>query len=383
MAKVLREILIRYGEIFLKSGFVFRQFERKLIESIGKALKRKRIVFEIKKERGRIFLTTGKEALGVLGNIFGIVSFSPVEHLKTADLAEIKNFCKKRFKNFVKKGETFAVRAKRAGKHNFSSKDLENEIGGVIEGKVDLAAPDKKIFIEVRGNDAYIFNEIFQGLGGLPLSSSGKVISFISGGIDSAVSSFLAMKKGCQVVFLHFHGFPLVSKKSIDKTKEIVEKLNDYQFKSKLILVPFHKIQTYLKIKAPAKYLIVLYRRSMARIGEMIAKQEGAQAIFTGESLSQVSSQTLTNLATIDQAFATVPVFRPLISMDKEEIINIARKIGTYDISILPQEDCCQLFVPKHPSTEAKLGTIKEIERFVGIKKLEIKILKEKQEIFI
>lgn len=384
MIKISQEILIRYGEIFLKSEFVFRRFEKKLRENISRALKRKKIEFRLKRERGRIFLLTKKEkeAIEELKKVFGIVSFSPVYHLETAKLEEIKKFCQEKFKNLVRKGETFAIRAKRIGQHPFSSQDLEKEIGKVIKGKVNLKNPQKEIFLEVRGKDVYIFTEIFPGPGGLPVSSSGRVISFLSGGIDSAISSYLAMKKGCQVVFLHFHSFPLVSKKSIEKSKEIIKKLNDYQFQSKLILVPFQKIQAHLKTNVPAKYLIVFYRRSMARIGEKIARIEKAQAIVTGESLAQASSQTLPNLAVIEEA-VKIPIFRPLIALDKQEIINLARKIGTYEISILPQEDCCQLFVPKHPSTQAKLELIKSIEKKIGLKKLENSILKEREEIFL
>jgi thiamine biosynthesis protein ThiI len=379
-----KKILVRYGEIFLKSKPVFREFERKLLENIKKALKRSKIPFEIEKERGRIFVLTekGKEAIEELRKVFGLVSFSPVYHLETSELKEIKKFCQEKFKNFLKKGETFAIRARRIGEHYYSSQDLENEVGKVIEGKVNLKSPKKEIFLEVRGNDTYIFTDIFSGLGGLPVSTAGEVISFLSGGIDSAVSSFLAMKRGCSVIFLHFHSFPLVSRRSIEKCQKIIQKLNDYQFKSKLILFPFQKIQVYLKTNAPAKYLILLYRRSMMRIGEKLAKIEGAQGIFTGESLAQVSSQTLSNLASIEEA-VKIPIFRPLIGMDKEEIINLAKKIGTYEISILPQEDCCTLFVPKHPATKSEPKILKEIEKKLKIQKLENSLLKEREEITI
>ncbi|TSC75952.1 MAG: thiamine biosynthesis protein ThiI [Parcubacteria group bacterium Gr01-1014_30] len=382
MAKAVQEVLVRYGEIFLKSPFVFRQFEKKLVENVARVFKRRGVKFKIRKERGRIFVEAPVSEARELQNVFGVVSFSPVWRLGSVKLKDIKNFCKDKFKGFVKKGETFAVRAKRVGNHNFSSKDLEVEVGKVVRGKVDLSRPQKEIFVEVRENEAYIFTEVFQGPGGLPVSSSGKVVSFISGGIDSAVSSWLAMKRGCQVVFLHFHSFPLVSQKSIEKTKTIVEKLNDYQFNGKLILIPFQKVQQLLKLGAPAKYLVVLYRRSMVRVGQNLAEEEKAKALFTGESLGQVSSQTLPNLAVIDEA-AKLPVFRPLIGMDKAEIIDIARKIGTFETSILPQEDCCQLFVPKHPATQANVALIKDIEKKVGVQKLEREILKEKREIFV
>ena len=384
MMKTSKKILLRYGEIFLKSDFVFKEFERKLLENIKNAFRRSKIPFKIEKERGRIFILTEKEkeAIEELRKVFGLVSFSPVYHLETSELKEVKKFCQEKFKNFLKKNETFAIRARRIGQHPYSSQDLENEVGKVIEGKVDLENPDKEIFLEVRGNDTYIFTEIFPGPGGLPVSTAGEVISFLSGGIDSAVSSFLAMKRGCSVIFLHFHSFPLVSRRSIEKCQKIIQKLNDYQFKSKLILFPFQKIQVYFKTNAPAKYLILLYRRSMMRLGQKIAKIEGAQGIFTGESLAQVSSQTLSNLATIEEA-VKIPIFRPLIGMDKNEIINLARKVGTYEISILPQEDCCTLFVPKHPATQSDPECLKEIEKKLKIKKLENSLFKEREEIII
>jgi len=386
MKQINQVILIRYGEIFLKSRFVFSQFEKKLIENISRHLKMAGVNFGLKKERGRIFLSIDvkdKEAVfGILKNIFGVVSFSPVVPLGTVELSEIKKFCREKFKGFVKKNETFAVRAKRTGRHSFSSQDLEREIGAVVSGKVKLKNPKKEIFLEVREKDTYIFTENILGPGGLPLSTAGKVISLISGGIDSPAASYLAMKRGCQVVFLHFHSFPLVSNKSIEKTKEIIGKLNAYQIKSKLILFPFHKIQIRFKTLSPAKYLILLYRRSMLRLADGLAKKEGAQGIFTGEALGQVSSQTLPNLALIEEA-VKMPVFRPLIGMDKEEIISLARKIDTYDISILPQEDCCTLFVPKHAATSANLAVIKSIEKKARIKKLESALFKKRQEMFI
>jgi thiamine biosynthesis protein ThiI len=384
MIKISKKILVRYGEIFLKSKIVFKQFERKLLENIRKTLQRVKIPFKIEKERGRIFVLTEKEkeATRELGKVFGLVSFSPVYHLETSELKTIKKFCQEKFKNFLQKKETFAIKARRIGEHPYSSQDLENEVGRVIEGKVDLRNPTQEISLEVRGNNTYVFTDTFSGLGGLPVSTAGKTISFLSGGIDSAVASWLAMKRGCQVIFLHFHSFPLVSMRSIEKCQKVIGRLNDYQFKSKLILIPFQKIQVHLKTQAPARYLILLYRRSMIRIGQKIAKIEGAEAIITGESLAQVSSQTLSNLAAIEEA-VKIPVFRPLIGMDKEEIVNLAKKIDTYDISILPQEDCCTLFVPKHPATKSDPKILKGIEQKLKIRKIESSVFREREEIII
>jgi len=372
------EILVRYGEIFLKSEMVRKMYEKKLVERIKSLLKKAGIKFEIYKKRGRIFVKTEKivKASELLRKVFGIVSFSPCIHLNTSKKEEIIKFFKKNYNKFVKPGKTFALEVRRIGKHDYSSQQLANEIGKVIRRKVNLSKPDVKIFIEVRENDTYIYTKKVKCLGGMPVSSSEKVLSLISGGIDSPVASWLAMKRGCKVVFIHFHSFPLVSKKSIEKTKELIKVLNEYQGKSKLYLIPFSEIQTRIKSLAPAKQRIVLYRRAMLKIAEEIAKKENAKALVTGESLAQVSSQTLDNILAIEEA-TSLPVLRPLIGMDKLEIIELAKKIKTYEISIRPQEDCCTLFVPKHPTTKAKLETIKKIEKKLKLEKLLEKAVKK------
>ncbi|MEM5791081.1 MAG: tRNA uracil 4-sulfurtransferase ThiI [Candidatus Aenigmatarchaeota archaeon] len=372
------EILIRYGEIFLKSEMVRRIYEKKLVKNIKNFLKKDGVKFEIYRKRGRIFIKT-KEILKsskILKKIFGIVSFSPCIHLKTSKKEDIINFFKQNFSQFIKPGETFSLKVKRVGKHTYSSQQLAREAGKVIKRKVNLSIPDVKIFIEVREDDTYIYKKIVKGLGGMPVSTSGKVLALISGGIDSPVASWFAMKRGCKVVFIHFHSFPLLSKASIEKTKELIKILSEYQGKSRIYFIPFAEIQMKIKTLAPIKYRIVLYRRAMVKISEEIAKRENAKALVTGESLAQVSSQTLENLAVINEA-ASTPILRPLIGMDKNEIIKIAKKIKTYEISIKPQEDCCTLFVPKHPTTKAKLEVIKKLEKKIEIEKLIDKATKE------
>lgn len=196
-----------------------------------------------------------------------------------------------------------------------------------------------------------------------------KVISLISGGIDSPVSSYLMLMSGAEVVYAHFHSFPLVSKASIHKVIQIVKILSKYQSPSKLYLVPFSDIQTFLRTRVNPRYLVILYRRFMLRIAERIAEEYGAEALVTGESLGQVSSQTLQNLRVIDAA-VKIPVLRPLIGFDKEEIVNIAKEIGTYEISIKPQEDCCTLFVPKKQITMARIEDVEKIEEDLPVKDL-------------
>jgi thiamine biosynthesis protein ThiI len=358
------EVLVRYGEIFLKSEPVRRIYEKILVKNIKFVLKREKIKFSVRSERGRIFVETEEieKACEVLKNVVGIVSVSPCFHLNTSELNKIKKFVEENYKSWIKPKQTFAVSARRFGNQRYTSKKLEEEVGNVVKRKVDLENPDVTIFIEVRGRNTYIYTKIFKCLGGMPIGTSGKVVALLSGGIDSPVAAFLAMKRGCKVVFLHFHSFPLVSNKSIEKAKEIVKVLNKYQFKSVLYLVPFHEIQIKIKTTINPKYRIILYRRFMLKIAEYIAKEENVKALVTGESLAQVSSQTLDNIATIEEV-TNMPILRPLIGMDKEEIIQLARKIGTYEISIKPQEDCCTLFVPKHPATKSNVEEIKKLEK--------------------
>jgi thiamine biosynthesis protein ThiI len=371
------EVLVRYGEIFLKSEFVRQKYEKKLVENIKTALKRQNFEFKIRRERGRIFVETGHVDLvcEALKKVFGIVSVSPCYRLDTAKLEEIKDFCKKNYERWIKPRQTFAVDARRIGKHSYTSKDIENAVGSVIGRRVDLENPDVTVGIEVRDGQTYIYTKIIPCLGGMPVSTSGKVAALLSGGIDSPVAAFLAMKRGCKVVFIHFHSFPLVSRASMDKVKELVKILNHYQYRSVLYLVPFHEIQMKIKAAVEAKYRIILYRRMMFRIAEELARKEGAKALVTGESLAQVSSQTLDNMATIEAA-ASIPVLRPLVGMDKEEIVSLAKKIGTYEISIRPQEDCCTLFVPKHPATKSKPALAEHLEKKLKLRQMVNKAIK-------
>jgi thiamine biosynthesis protein ThiI len=378
------EVLVRYGEIFLKSEPVRRIYEKILVKNIKLALRRERIKFSVRRERGRIFIESEEieKVCNTLQNVVGIVSVSPCYHLETSELEQIKNFVEKKYKSWIKPKQTFAVRARRIGNQSYTSKKLEEEIGSVVKRKVNLKNPDVTIFIEVRGKDTYIYTKVLKCIGGMPIGTSGKVVSLLSGGIDSPVASFLSMKRGCKVVFIHFHSFPLVSKRSIEKAIEIVKALNKYQFKSVLYLVPFHEIQMKIKTRIAPKYRIILYRRFMLRIAELIAKAENAKAIVTGESLAQVSSQTLDNIATIEEV-TSMPILRPLIGMDKEEIVQLAKKIGTYEISIKPQEDCCTLFVPKHPATKSSVKKIKKLEKKLKVAQMVKKAMKEIERVII
>jgi len=209
-----------------------------------------------------------------------------------------------------------------------------------------------------------------------------KAVSLISGGIDSPVSAYLMLRRGVDLVYVHFHSFPIVSKASIHKVIQLVKVLSRYQSPSTVYLIPLGGIQTYLRTRIDPRYLIILYRRFMLRIAERVAEQEGAEAIVTGESLGQVSSQTLQNLKVIDSS-TRIPILRPLIGFDKEEIVSLAKSIGTYEISIKPQEDCCTLFAPRRQITAARLDKIKEAEEGLPMKRLVDDALKKAERMVV
>ena len=238
-----------------------------------------------------------------------------------------------------------------------------------INRKVDLTKPKQELFIEERKMGWFLYFKKIKGSGGLPVGSSGKVLSLISGGIDSPVAAFLAAKRGAENIWLHFHSFPLVSKNSIEKTKDLAKIFLQYQSYLKIYFIPFQKAQMEIKAKTPAKYRILLYRRLMLKIAEKIAKKGNCQVLITGESLGQVSSQTLPNIKIIEEAIK-MPVLRPLICWDKEEIIKLAKKIGTFQISIRPQEDCCTLFVSKHQTAQGDLKKAKELEKKINTSRI-------------
>ena len=261
----------------------------------------------------------------------------------------------------------FRVSAKRSDKRlPMTSMDVEREIGAHVcqlTGKaVDLRQPDVTIHIETLIKDAYYFLHREEGAGGLPLGTSGKVACLLSGGIDSPVAAYRLMKRGCPAVFIHFHGRPYVSRASEEKVRELAELLTRYQSNSRLYLVPFGDIQRQIVLGAPSAFRIVLYRRMMIRIAEELARRERCWALVTGDSLGQVASQTAENISVVEEA-SGLPILRPLIGMDKLEITQQAQKIGTFQTSIEPDEDCCRLFVPPHPSTRTELDHIHKIER--------------------
>ena len=227
--------------------------------------------------------------------------------------------------------------------------------------RVDLEQPELTLWVEVLSDRILFSFEKLPGPGGFAVGSSGKVAALLSGGIDSPVAAWRLMKRGCRVLFIHFHAFPLQDHTTIDKARELSRILTRFQYASRLLLVPFGPVQQTIVASAPAPLRVVLYRRFMVRIAEALAARRKARALVTGESLGQVASQTLDNMAVIDEA-ARGPVLRPLVGMDKDEITDQARRIGTFEVSTLPDQDCCQLFVPRSPATHATLEDVKAAE---------------------
>jgi len=260
--------------------------------------------------------------------------------------------------------DSFAVVAKRINKSvSFNSMDMGVQVGSAInvalQKKVDLTNPDLKLMIKLRGKYTLIYSKIIKGIGGLPVGTSGKAIAMLSGGIDSPVSTFMAMNRGLHITAAHFHSVPKTSPQSIEKVKMLAQKLTDYQGQIKLLLIPILEIQEAIAKHTDTRLRLILLRRIMLKVGEKLAEQERAKAIVTGDSLGQVASQTLENMKAVEDA-TDMLIIRPLVALDKKAIIKTAEQIGTFDISILPHDDACSMFTPKSPETKAQVKYVRE-----------------------
>jgi tRNA uracil 4-sulfurtransferase len=306
-----------------------------------------------------------------LATVFGIANFAPAvsvaPDLDTAAAAVVQHAQRDSF-------TSFRVTTKRSHKaFPKTSMEIDREIGGAVKlatgARVDLEHPERTIFVEVLRDRILFASEKHPGPGGFPVGSSGRVVALLSGGIDSPVAAWRLMKRGCKVVFVHFHAFPLLDRTTIDKVRTLARQLTRWQFHSRLLLVPFAPVQQAIVAHCPTPLRVVLYRRFMVRIAERVAGRQRAKALVTGESLGQVASQTLDNMAVID-AVAGLPILRPLVGMDKDEIVQQARRIDTFETSTLPDMDCCQLFTPPHPATAAKLDEVRAAEEALDIRAL-------------
>ncbi|WP_447977539.1 tRNA uracil 4-sulfurtransferase ThiI [Candidatus Nitrospira bockiana] len=371
----MRCAILHYHELGLK-GRNRPYFEQRLVRHLRLVL-RGTGAKQVDALHGRIRVMLGPEASwdtvrDRLRRVFGIAHFGlaqsvpldpdpaqALDRLKAAVAAALP----------ARPFATFRVSTKRADKRlPFTSMDVDREVGAHVCAttgkKVDLRKPELTISIEALSKEAYFSLDREPGAGGLPMGTSGKVACLLSGGIDSPVAAYRMMKRGCKAVFVHFHGRPYVSRASEEKVRDLVELLTAYQLHARLYLVPFGDIQRQIVLGAPAACRVVLYRRMMVRIAEEVARRERCWALVTGDSLGQVASQTPQNLSVVEEA-AGLPVLRPLIGMDKIEITQQAESIGTFETSIEPDQDCCRLFVPPHPTTRADLEHIKKIERAI------------------
>jgi thiamine biosynthesis protein ThiI len=359
-------VLIRYHEIALKKGNR-RYFTELLKRNILAAVKD----FgpkEIRSLPARILVTfknhpASADLIERISAVFGVANFSLVERVDR-DLEALRRQILTALNGHS--FESFRIETQRGDKSfPLGSPEINRQLGAAVKEKVnarvDLEHPEFTVIVEILPNDAFFgFNKI-AGAGGLPVGSSGRVVALISGGIDSPVAAYRLMQRGCRMIFVHFHSVPYQDRTSQEKVRRLVQRLTRHQFTSRLYLVPFGEIQRQIVATVARPLRVVLYRRMMLRISETIARKDKAKALVTGESLGQVASQTLDNMAVIQQA-TRLPILRPLVGMDKQEIIDQARRIGTFEISSIPDQDCCQLFVPAHPATKAHFAAVEEDE---------------------
>ncbi len=372
--------ICHYSEIGLK-GKNRSFFEEKLVSNIKKILPSDSYK-KVKRISGRIIidLKEDKKPKEELKKIFGIAYFTFAEEVDS-DIEKIKEKAADLVKN--KEVNSFRVTTKRGDKSfPFNSPEISRQVGAEIVKKtgwkVDLEDFDLNCFIEITKQGTFIYFKKIRGYGGLPVGSSGKGTLLLSGGIDSPVAGFKMMKRGLSIDFIHFHAYPLVSDDSIKKAEKLFKKLSLYSPGSKLFIMPFGEVQKKIKIELPERFRIIFYRRMMLKIAQEVANSSNSEALITGESLGQVSSQTLPNMRVTGQA-TDIPILRPLVGENKEEIIETAKKIGTYSISILPDQDCCTLFNPRRPETKANLKEVLELEKSLEIKDLIKQCLKNKR----
>lgn len=372
-------ILVRYEEIFLK-GLNKPTFEAKLIKNMKHVLNGLGVV-SVTKSQSRIYVEPESddypidEAIMRLTKVFGIASVSPVKKIES-NLETIFQKAVEMTKEIMANSryKTFKVATKRANKKfPLNSMEVSKELGAVLLREVpglevDVNEPDFIVHVEIREN-TYIYSEIIPGVKGLPVGSNGKATLLLSGGIDSPVAGWMVAKRGVKIEGVHFYSYPYTSEKAKEKVIRLGKILSLYNLGMKLHIVPFTEIQLEINQNCPEEYLTIIMRRFMMKIAERIAQQNGSLGLITGEAIGQVASQTLESLLVTDNA-VTLPVYRPCIGMDKREVVEISKKIGTYETSILPYEDCCTVFVAKHPVTKPKLQKTIEYEAVLNAEEL-------------
>ncbi len=362
----MKSIVVHYKELALK-GKNRPWFIQLLVRNIKGALAGLHVA-AVRSITGRIELelrpdTPWDEVRDRLRRVFGIANFSYANRgphdfsaLSSAILADLGD----------READSFRVSATRADKRlPFTSPQVEREIGGIIKQakgwRVDLEHPALTVHIEMLPDGAFYFFGKEPGAGGMPTGTGGRVACLLSGGIDSPVAAYRMMRRGCSVLLIHFHSYPILSRASQEKVREIAALLTTHQLRSRLIMVPFGELQQQVVLSVPPELRVVIYRRLMLRIAERLARRARARALVTGEVVGQVASQTLENMTAIAQA-TSLEILRPLVGMDKDEITAEAERIGTYPISIIPDQDCCTLFTPRHPATRARLAEVEDAE---------------------
>lgn len=361
-------VIVRLGELTLK-GKNRHRFERTVVDQL-KALFSPYPSIGMTQEFGRIHIELNGapyEAVAeILNKIFGLASYSPAVQVPL-DLEVIRQTALLLAKERPESSKTFKIVVKRANKaFEYDSQQVARLVGGFVlehtEGlQVDVHHPDLELYVDIRNHSVYLFTSIIRGTGGYPVGSNGRAMLMLSGGIDSPVAGWLSMRRGLTVEAVHFHSYPYTSERAQQKVKDLAKLLSQYTNRIVLHMVPFTDIQVKLREDCRENLLVTCMKRAMLRIAEGLAEKRGALAVVTGESLGQVASQTLPSLDVIGRV-AKMPLLRPLIMMDKAEIVATAEKIGTYKISIQPYEDCCTLFLPKSPATNPSLRVVEHLE---------------------
>ncbi len=361
-------ILIRYGEIYLK-GLNRPYFMHALVERVKQAVRPYR--GKVWLHDARIFvsdMTDLDACMAAVSKVFGVHSLCPAIEMDKADFNAV---CEKAAEMMQGLTGTFKVEARRSDKrYPMTSPEINMEAGGYIlhhtEGlTVDIHRPDHVMNIEIRDH-AYLYVKVIEAVGGMPVGTGGKATLLLSGGIDSPVAGYMIGKRGVEISAVHFHSYPYTSERAKEKVITLAKRLSEYCCGIRLYIVPFTEPQLTIHEKCPEEYGTLIMRRFMMRIAARIAEKEGARALVTGESIGQVASQTIEALCCTD-AVAGMPVFRPLIGSDKIEIIRVAEKIGTYETSCLPYEDCCTVFTPRHPATHPKIDHVEKAEACLDI----------------
>ena len=371
-------ILLKLGEVVLK-GLNRRSFEDKLLSNLRRRLQDCGR-FHIYSKQSTFYVEPQSEdcdleaAFAACKQVFGFVAVTRAQACEK-DKDAILNCARSYLGEELQRAKTFKVETKRADKKfPMTSIQISQYVGGELDElypdlQVDVHDPELTIHVEVREKAAYVHAPSEPGAGGLPIGMGGKAVSLLSGGIDSPVASYMTAKRGCQLELVHYFSPPYTSQQALDKVIALAHELTDYCGRMRLHVVPFTEIQEEIRMKCPEDHFTLIMRRFMMRLAEAVGRKTGCGAIVTGECLGQVASQTMGALAVSDDA-CHMPVIRPVICMDKEEIVRISRRIGSFDTSILPYEDCCTVFTPRHPKTHPVLEEVREYEAALDVEGL-------------